>query len=291
MAGPPRVDPKLLGYGDTFGTYAGRNLGDTEIYSTAIDSSLLNDNTYSDVIEFTPFEETVKDYILARLGHPVVRVELNDFQLKTCIEEAISVLDYHAPFWTLQMATFCCSAGINQYVLPTHIAKNLNYVTYKKSLLNLANDTGTIEFDYFLHYFNNNFASNQFNLPDYFLLQQNLEMMRKILSQEGTFDLINGNILQLYPVPVIDLDVVLVFRGLDIGTLHPFYKNWVQKYALAIAKGILGQVRGKYNTLPSPGGGTTLNGDVLMSQSADEMDKLREQLLSEVEEPPTFSLW
>ena len=43
MAAAARVDPKLLGYGDTFGSYGGRNLGDTDIFSTAIDSSKLRD--------------------------------------------------------------------------------------------------------------------------------------------------------------------------------------------------------------------------------------------------------
>ena len=49
-AAAPRVDPKLLGYGDTFGTYAGRNLGDTDIYSTAIDSDKLNKSTFDEGI-------------------------------------------------------------------------------------------------------------------------------------------------------------------------------------------------------------------------------------------------
>jgi len=82
-AAAPRVDPKLLGFGDTFGTYAGRNLGDTDIYDTAIDGSKLNNNTLTDTVELTHFEQTIRDFVLVRLGHPVVRVELTDFQIKT----------------------------------------------------------------------------------------------------------------------------------------------------------------------------------------------------------------
>ena len=86
MAAAPRVDPKLLGYGDTFGTYAGRNLGDTDIYDTAIDGSKLNNSTIADPIELNNFEKTIKDFILGRLGYPLVRVELTDFQIKTAID-------------------------------------------------------------------------------------------------------------------------------------------------------------------------------------------------------------
>jgi len=286
-----RVDPKLLGYGDSFGTYAGRNLGDTEIYSTAIDSSKLNNGTLADEVEFTPFEQTIKDFILARLGHPIVRVELTDFQLKTAIDESITNLDYHAPFWNTQVAAFETSGNVNAYVLPMHIANNLTYCAYKKSLLSIQPQAGTLEFDFFIKYFQDNFVFSDFAISDFYLLQTHLEMTRKVLSQEGTWDLINGNVLQLYPSPVRREAVILVYRGLDTGTMHPYYKNWIQRYALAVARGILGEIRGKYTSLPSPGGGASLNGAALIQQSDAEKEKLKEELLSEIEEPPVFTLF
>ena len=248
-AAAPKIDPKLLGYGDTFGNYGGRLLGDTDIYSTAIDSFKLNKGLLSDGVELDPFEQTVHDFVLARLGHPVVRVELTPFQIKTAIDEAITNLDYHAPFWTTQCATFECSAGVNAYMLPIQVS-------------------------------------------DFYLMQQHLEMIRKILSQEGSWDLINGNVLQLYPTPVLNSQtVILIYRALDTYTMHPYYKNWIQRFALAVCKGILGEVRGKYKSLPSPGGGASLNGADLMQQSVQEKDKLKEELLSEIEEPPAFTLF
>lgn len=288
----PKVDPKLLGYGDTFGTYGGRNLGDTDIYSTAIDGSKLNIGTLGDPIEFSDYEQTIRDFILARLGHPTIRVELTDFQIKTAIDEALSNLDYHAPFWATQVATFATSAGVNAYMLPTHIANNLTYCSYKKNLISIQNMGGTLEADFFIKYFQDTFMFGNFAMADYYLLQTHLESMRKILSQDGSWDVINGNVLQLYPMPVLNGEpVVLVFRGLDSGTLHPFYKNWVQRYALAVSKGILGEVRGKFSTLPSPGGGASLNGAALTQQSEAEKERLKEELLSEIEEPPAFTMF
>lgn len=287
-----KVDPKLLYYGDTFGTYAGRNLGDTDIYSTAIDGSKLNNSTFEDGIELNNFEKTIKDFILARLGYPVVRVELTDFQIKSAIDEAITNLDYHAPFWTTQMATFETTANVNMYMLPTHIANNLTYCAYKKSLLSLQNMAGSLEFDFFIKYFQDNFLMTNFNVSDFYLMQMNLEMIRKVLSQEGTWDILNGNIIQLYPAPVVNGEtVVLVFRGLDSATMHPYYKNWIQRYALSVAKGILGEIRGKYGSLPSPGGGAILNGKDLLAASQQEREKLKEELLIEIEEPPVFTLF
>ena len=292
MAAAPKIDPKLLGYGDTFGTYAGRNLGDTDIYSTAIDTTKLNISTFGDGIELNQFEQTIKDFILGRLGHPVVRVELTDFQIKSAIDESITNLDYHAPFWCTQIAAFETSAGVNAYMMPMHIAHGLTYCAYKKSLLSIQNMAGTLEYDFFIKYFQDNFLFSNFAVSDFYLLQTHLEMIRKILSQEGSWDIINGNILQLYPTPSRNGEtVILVYRGLDTATMHPYYKNWIQRYALAVAKGILGEVRGKYSSLPSPGGGASLNGAALTQQSEQEKEKLKEELLSEIEEPPAFTMF
>jgi len=292
MAAAPKVDPRLLGYGDTFGTYAGRNLGDTDIYSTAIDTTKLNISTFEDGIELNQFEQTIKDYILGRLGYPVIRVELTDFQVKTAIDESITHLDYHAPFWCTQMAAFETSAGVNAYMLPMHIAHGLTYCAYKKSLLSIQNMAGTLEYDFFIKYFQDNFLFSNFAVSDFYLLQTHLEMIRKILSQEGSWDIINGNILQLYPTPSRNGEtVILVYRGLDTATMHPYYKNWIQRYALAVSKGILGEIRGKYTSLPSPGGGASLNGAALTQQSEQEKEKLKEELLSEIEEPPAFTMF
>ncbi len=207
------------------------------------------------------------------------------------MDEAISKLDYHAPFWATQIASFATSAGVGAYILPTHIANNLSYVVYKKSLLSIQNQSDTLEFDFFIKYFQDNFLFSNFSVSDFYLLQSHLEMTRKLLSQEGSWDIINGNILNLAPTPVVRQDVILIYRGLDSCTMHPYYRNWIQRSALAIAKGILGEIRGKYKTLPSPGGGAQLNGSELTAQSIAEQEKLQIELLEEIEEPPAFSTY
>ena len=82
-----------------------------------------------------------------------------------------------------------------------------------------------------------------------------------------------------------------VYRALNSDTLHPAYRNWIQNYALACAKGTLGQIRGKYQTVPSPGGGAKLNGDTLVKESSAEKDNLFKRLIDEFEEPARFSTY
>lgn len=283
--------PRILTYGDTFGKYGGQLLTDT-VVTSEIDVDNLNKATLLDGVEFNNFELTVRDYILARLGYPVVRVELTAFQLKSAVEESINKFAYHAPFWNRQFAAFDASAGINQYILPPHIAHNLSYVNYRKTLLTIQDAAHDLEYDFFIKYFQDNFIHGDFRLGDFYLLQQHLEMARKVLGQEGAFDLVNGNVLQLYPVPAVNNErVILEYRAVDSNTIHPAYRNWIQRYALAIAKGILGEIRGKFGSLPGPGGGASLNGTALLQASQQDKKMLEEELRSEIEEPPTFTMY
>jgi hypothetical protein len=118
-----------------------------------------------------------------------------------------------------------------------------------------------------------------------------LKQIRKYLSQETTWNVINNKYLQIYPVPDNNDPVVLEFRGIDSNTIHPFYKNWIQRYSTAIAKGILGEIRSKFKTTPGPSGGSVLNGEMLVMQSNEEKEKLEEQLLTEVEPPAMIQIF
>ena len=291
QASPPIARPQLSTFGNTFVDSIGAHI-DQGVLQTSIDRAKLNTGTEAPVEEFTPFETTMRDYALAQLGHPVVRVELSPFQLRTCIDEGISKLNYHAPLWMKQIAVFDASAGINMYELPKYMMDNLEYVVYKKTLLSIQSQAGTLEFDFFIKYFQDNFLFQNFGVADFYLLQQNLEMTRKILGQEGSFNVVDGKYLLLMPAPVTTPQQVIVeYRAISTESIHPAYRNWIQRYTLASAKGILGQIRGKYKTLPSPAGGAQLNGDELMRQSEQEKKVLLEEVIGEIEMPPVVTTY
>jgi len=48
---------------------------------------------------------------------------------------------------------------------------------------------------------------------------------------------------------------------------------------LALCKEMLGQVRGKYTTMPIPGESVTLNHSELLSQAKDEQQQLKDKLM------------
>lgn len=282
------VIPIISGYGSSYGKYGGGRATD---YTQPgdIDVTKLNTNLEVDGVQFNLFEQSIYDYVLAQLGHPIVSVELTPFQVKTCIDEAISKLDYHAPQWANQFAVFEASAGINVYELPQFMMNNLSYVGYKKDILGLNYTPGSLAFDVTLAFFNTNRFFQGGGLGDFFLTQQYLEIMRRVLSNEGSWSVINGKYIQLYPAPTeTPTPVILEYRALDSNTINHAYRNWIQRYALACAKSILGRIRGKYRTLPGPGGGAQLDGETLVRESSEDKKLLMEELMSEIEERPLF---
>lgn len=284
------IRPKVTTYGNSFADNASDTITDHEtLDKKEIDLDNLNKTRQSDIIEFTDFEQQVRDYALASLGHPIVRVELNDHQLKLCVDEAITELDYHAPQFTRQMAVFYTTAGVNVYEIPNYILRNLAYVTFKKSLLSIQSQAGTLEFDFFIKYFQDNYLFDSFTIGDFYLLQSTLETTRRILGQDGGWDIIDGKYLQLYPSPAMGDTAILEFRGINSSTMTPKMLNWIQKYATACSKALLGQVRGKFAVVPGPGGGTQLNGAQLIQEAVQDKQALKEELINEVEEPPMFT--
>jgi hypothetical protein len=70
----------------------------------------------------------------------------------------------------------------------------------------------------------------------------------------------------------------LPFQNIPYENINSIGKQWIRRFALALAKEMLGLVRSKFATIPIPGNDITLNGSDLISQSKEEQEKLREEL-------------
>ncbi len=70
----------------------------------------------------------------------------------------------------------------------------------------------------------------------------------------------------------------LPFSNLPYDTINSIGKQWIRRFALAVAKEMLGLVRSKFASIPIPGESVTLNGGDLVSQGKAEQDALREEL-------------
>ena len=82
----------------------------------------------------------------------------------------------------------------------------------------------------------------------------------------------------------------LPFANIPFENINSMGKQWIRKYALAIAKEMLGQVRGKFGSIPIPGNDVTLNASDLLSQAKEEQTALKEELKTQLDKLTYSSL-
>jgi hypothetical protein len=134
---------------------------------------------------------------------------------------------------------------------------------------------------------------------------QAIEFNDQIRKSQYTFELVN-NQLKIFPIPVVhyqdlwfqyilesDRNKVyterngqsLITNASNVPYENPVYsqinsigRSWIFEYALALAKEMLGYVRGKYQTVPIPGSEITLNQNDLITAATNERTALIERL-------------
>ena len=70
----------------------------------------------------------------------------------------------------------------------------------------------------------------------------------------------------------------LPFENLPYRNINAIGRQWIRRFALAVSKEMLGQIRGKFGAIPIPGESVTLNSADLLGQAKEEQEKLREEL-------------
>ena len=76
----------------------------------------------------------------------------------------------------------------------------------------------------------------------------------------------------------------LPFDNIPYENINAIGKQWIRRFALALSKETLGQVRGKFQTVPIPGESVTLNAAELLGQAQAEQEALREELKTILDE-------
>jgi len=143
---------------------------------------------------------------------------------------------------------------------------------------------------------NQTFAVNALMMPLNYDLQvmQAIELNRQIRRSNYSFELINNN-LKIFPIPTSGgylffeyikksernnpysngTDLItnvgeVPFCNPDYNKINSVGRQWIFEMTLAIAKEMLGYIRGKYSTIPIPNADVTLNqSDLLSSATAD----------------------
>jgi hypothetical protein len=165
-------------------------------------------------------------------------------------------------------------------------------------------------------------------MPMYFdaLKLQAIEMNDTIRKSAYHFEINAGKYLKLFPIPTRDFTLWFEYTmanssndltfgdttggGSDpdvprptntitdqsnVPYVNPTYsfinaigRQWIRKYALALAKEMLGSIRGKYQSVPIPGDETTLDYNRLLDEARTEKETLITQLREDLDETTTL---
>ena len=76
----------------------------------------------------------------------------------------------------------------------------------------------------------------------------------------------------------------LPFDNVPYKNINAIGKHWIRQYAMAMATGMLAQIRGKFTSLPIPGDSVTLNAGDLATLAATSTQALKEELKTILDE-------
>ena len=76
----------------------------------------------------------------------------------------------------------------------------------------------------------------------------------------------------------------LPLANIPYASINSIGKQWIRRFALALAKETLGHIRSKFGAIPIPGQSVTLNGKELITEGKAEQKELREELQKVLDE-------
>lgn len=239
-----------------------------------------------------------RDFIWTMLGAPLVRVELTEEQITSCIDTAIKRWMRYM-MWETNWAYIDASSGMYELALPATddypdgIPKEaVIEVVYQPYADLFAQLTGS-ESSFFLTYYMQN--SGGTFLADFYIAMGYKETFENTLGLTPSYEFI-GKLLpggesedriRIYPRPSEGMKVGIRYsRVLTEEEVDSHL--WIRRYALAWAKEVLGRIRSKFGSVPGPTGEMQLDGQQLLSESATEREALDAEILLR-SEPLSFT--
>jgi hypothetical protein len=234
------------------------------------------------------------DNILLRLGYPAIDIELDRSQLELCVDLALASYRKRASSaYDKSIASIFLEPNKTNYLLTD---KKLGFdriigimAIYRKNMSFLSSPYGNGAFQTSLLQWLYN-PSMGLDLLSYTELQMYNNVSEMVFANKINFRFNEHtrmlSILQnigLHEAALLDCVVEKPDQILLSGR---YSGKWISDMALAEAMMMLAQIRGKYGSVPGPGGSVSLNGGDLQSKAESMMEKLYEEILRyEADEP------
>lgn len=234
-------------------------------------------------------KQDVFDYVNAMLGGGMIDVELDPIHYETALEKALGKFRQRSDNSVEESYLFMPTIiDQNEYTLPQEVVEVRKLFRRSIGSRSGGGDGGTL-FEPFNMAYTNTYllsSSNMGGLATYDMFSQYQELVGRMF---GSFIEFNWNTttkkLTLLQRPRAEETLLLyVYNHRPDSELLNDYlgKQWIKDYTLASCKYMLGEARSKFATIAGPQGGSTLNGDALKAEAQAEMEKLEEELKTQV---------
>ena len=236
----------------------------------------------ADMTSMSDARKDIIDYIRLRLGDQMVDVELDREHYDMAIKQALIRYRQRAERAEERSYAFLdLVKDTQEYILPKEITAVSKI--HRRGLGGLSNST---QFEPFSSGFLNTYmlvAGRVGGLVNYELFVSYQKLTMVMFGGYITFDFNpSTRKLVIHRKMAGDVESVLLevyAKKPDQVILNDSHAQpWIQDYAYAMSKHMLGEAREKFATIVGPQGGTSLNGAVLKTEAKAEMDALIEDL-------------
>lgn len=243
--------------------------------------------------------EPMKKYVLSKLGHPQVEVEIEESQWETIWRVAGDFIAGYFPreqklglFWTSPLQP--------TYPLPTD-AYWIQEVNWDPS----TSYIGDVFSNEAMLYNTSMVSGMQTMLLDFHLLQAYRKTAQKILGTEGHWEVLNegdssvegdslsakDQLIRLYPTPKGAFPVVVLYYPVIQHFRSPQARQLCYDMMLAEARIAIGSVRRKVAGMPTPDGGTiSYDGSDMVQEGEKDKELIIEKAIN-LGEPVGIHMW
>ena len=237
--------------------------------------------------------EEFKDYILRKLGQPVIQVNVSEEQVEDRVDEAISFWrDYH----------YNGSQLVYLKHKITQDDKDNGYITLPTGLLgiqgifpfnsNVATGQGMFNTTY-QFVLNNLDDLMTYNVQNYYMTMQHIEFMQEILVGQAPIRY-NKHVNRLYID--VDKDTMVVGNYIAVAAydvvnegeyLDVWGDRWLQNYAAVLVKENWGSNLTKFTNMQLVGG-VSFNGEQILAEAREERQRMEEEAIGTLQ-PLTYN--
>lgn len=223
----------------------------------------------------------LKQYILRKLGSPVMNIEISEDQLADCIDDALEKFyENHYDGVDIGYVFLNIAEGTQEYTLDANIQDVIDVLGHNN--FSYSDDPLLIKESL---QFGSSTLSPYTDLIDVEIWRQNINNLQSAFSKEVLFDFNStSKKLFLHISPKEDsINSLKVYKS--DSDLTKLYSNiWLKKYATALSKKQWATNIQKFTGVTLPGGGQFNYADI-MAQAETEIERLEEDLDDRYSEP------